>query len=983
MKRIFLPLFLLLSAGIAWYFFREAPVPLKYEKEKEADFHQERLQYEFDLVKHPLTGKIPEGIFEQEMEMARRIPVRGQDENTSVNDASRVTANNNYIPAGPYNVGGRTRALAYDMRNSQVIIASSVSGGIMRSADGGNSWTLVHPTVSDVHSFTAIVQDPRAGSQDTWYAGGGELYGNSASEIGAPFLGWGLWKSVNNGVTWTKLPFVINDIGGTVSTNTIENFDHPFDLVYRLAVNPLNGHLYIACHRRIVRSVDGGASFETVFGSTTATTSEAGQTEVAVAADGRVYVGINGAHPVATMRGVHVSLTGNRNTFNRIAGGQTLGVDSIPGWRGNSTGGQGKRILLTLAPSNTSIGYVFYENGLSSDAPSLSPEADLFHFSTSGTSYTWSNRSANMPDLPGGNLSGSDPLTVQGGYDMLVKVKPDNPNVVFVGGTNLYRSTDGFTTENNIAWINGYSQFPLDYSLYPNGHPDLHELVFNPANANEAICGDDGGVRRTGNIMAGTGAWPVHPVSWAPLPRYQTLQYYYVAIDPGAGRNNFAGGSQDNGTLLRDKLGLLGTSAGDSNNHRRILGGDGTYVGFGELNPSSQTQFVFGASQFGNIRRIRITPTTSSENIRPNNLTPAFPGATSEFGEFVTNFRLDPDNTEDLYYINFNRLFRTTAASSVSAGGWTELTGVSAAVNPSNPNSGTGVRIRALAFTRGPYTSDHVMYIGTTPDLNGSGTQGKIFRLNDPRNAPATAAPVDITPFGLIGNVQDIAVNPNNDDEVMAVVSNYGVVGVWHTTNARSANPNWSSIEGNLTLPSFRSCAIVVKKDAGNQPVTEYYVGTSVGLYSTTSVAGTPVWQREGVSTMNFAVVRALSYRPSDNVMLVGTHGNGMFYTFLGTPNFIPKINTPVNPIVNDRNFIRMVYPTVTNGEIGFQVGNLTGITKIRISLLTITGQLVKESTVPYRNGSLRFGEAAAGAYILTIASPDGRYRHTEKIIKK
>jgi hypothetical protein len=681
---------------------------------------------------------------------------------------------------------------------------------------------------------------------------------------------------------------------------------------------------------------------------------------------------------------VHISPTGNRNTFVRIAGGQTIGVDSIPGWRGNDYNNQGKRILLTLAPSNNNIGYVFYENGLSSDPPTLSPEADLFQFTSSGSSFSWSNRSQNMPDNPAGNLSGSDPLSVQGGYDMVVKVKPDNPNVVFVGGTNLYRSTDGFATNSNTAWINGYSQFPLDYSLYPNGHADIHELVFNPSNTNEAICGDDGGIRRTTNVMAGSGSWPVHAVSWSFLPRYQTLQYYYVAIDPGASRNNFAGGSQDNGTLLRDKLGLLGTAPEDSNNHRRILGGDGTYVGFGQLNPSTQTQFVFGASQFGNIRRIRITPGTSSENIRPNGLTPAFPGATSEFGEFVTNFRLDPDNTEDLYYINFNRLFRTTAASSVSAGGWTELTGVSAAVNPANPGSGTGVRIRALAFTRGPYTTDHVMYIGTTPDLTGAtNAQGRILRLNDPRNAAASTAPVDITPFGLIGNVQDIAVNPNNDDEVIAVVSNYGVVGVWHTTNARSSSPTWNSIEGNLTLPSYRSCAIVVKKDASNQPVTEYYVGTSVGLYSTTNISGTPVWQREGVNTLNFAVVRALAYRPTDNVLLVGTHGNGMYYTYLGTPNFVPKINTPVNPVLNDRSFIRLVYPTITAGLVDFRIGNINGLNKIEISITSANGQLIRRTTMPYRDGRLDINGLAAGAYILSFNSSDGRYRHVEKLIKR
>src|SRR5690606_4332550 len=241
-----------------------------------------------------------------------------------------------------------------------------------------------------------------------------------------------------------------------------------------------------------------------------------------------------------------------------------------------------------------------------------------------------------------------------------------------------------------------------------------------------------------------------------------------------------------------------------------------------------------------------------------------------------------------------------TAASTVSAGGWTELTGVSSTIDAAN---GTDIGIRAMAFSRGPYATSHVLYLGTT--------NGRIYRINDPRNATASAVPINITPAGVNGNVQDIAVNPNNDDEIIAVVSNYGVISVWWTGNAKSAIPTWKNAEGNLTLPSFRSCMIVVKKDASNNPVTEYYVGTSVGLYSTANLGSvltanqSPVWVREGANILNYAVVQSLAYRPADNVLLVGTHGNGMYYANIGNPNFTPNLNTGINdPVLNDRNFI-------------------------------------------------------------------------------
>jgi hypothetical protein len=926
-------------------------------EEKEAAFIEARARYEFEMLKDPATGKIPAGIFEKEIALAKTLPLKGSVYNPAAR-ISDITVLNNYLPAGPNNVGGRTRALAYDMRSNQVIIAGSVSGGIMRSTNGGTTWVKVSPE-EDTHSFTVIAQDPRNGFQDTWYAAGGEAYGNTASEIGATYLGYGLWKSTDNGANWTKLGLNnVTEINGTpVPAGTLETFDHPFDYVHKIAINPSNGDIYVAGHRRLLRSTNGGSSFQTVFGSAVAANAGTGEMDVAINTSGRILLAVNGGNPDANLKGVWLSNTGNTNSFVRIAGGSTLGVDSIPNWRGNNYNGTSRRVLIALAPSNQNAGYVFYENGLSNGSPSFNPEADLFRFDISGNTITWSNRSANMPDFPGGNLENSDPLSVQEGYNMVVAVKPNDPNTVIIGGTNLYRSTDGFSSSNNTAWINGYST-SFTYQQYPNGHPDQHSITFNPSNANQAIIGDDGGIRFTNDITAAT-------VNWSVLPNYQTVQYYYVAIDPQNGKNNFAGGAQDNGTLLRDKARVMGTSLADSNNHVRLVGGDGGAVG---IPFASSDQFLYGSSQLGEIRRIRLTSSFSSTDIKPDNLTANSEGG---FGEFVTNFRLNPDNTEDLYYINFNRLFRTTAASTVTSSTWTELTGIRQAVNPSNPANGQNISIRALAFTRGSYSPSHSLFIGTT--------EGKIFRLDDPRNAPASAVPVNITPSGLTGNVQDIAVNPINDNEVLAVVSNYNVVSIWWTNNAKSASPAWHNAEGNLALPSIRSCQIIINT-SGENPVTEYYVGTSVGLYSTTNLSttlpgGSPVWQREGGRLLGFAVVQSMAHRPSDNALVVGTHGNGMYYTFVG------KTSTPPTP--GNEIFIESIAPTLANGTVNYRIGNLTTVQKIIVRVFNMQGQLLYREERGYDNASINFRHYPSGIYIVSIISDDGKYKFKEKIIKQ
>src|SRR5215204_4659300 len=173
-------------------------------EEHEAAYQYLRWKYEADMIKDPTTGEALFGLRNQEVEFARTIPER----NTS-SALARLTTQNNYLPAGPNNIGGRTRAIAYDVRyngtTNRVLIAGVVSGGIFRSTDGGANWTRVTPA-NEVHNAACIAQDPRDGFQDTWYSGGGEYIGSSTDATGAGYLAYGILKSTDNGVTWTRIP---------------------------------------------------------------------------------------------------------------------------------------------------------------------------------------------------------------------------------------------------------------------------------------------------------------------------------------------------------------------------------------------------------------------------------------------------------------------------------------------------------------------------------------------------------------------------------------------------------------------------------------------------------------------------------------------------------------------------------------------------------------------------------------------------------
>jgi hypothetical protein len=937
------------------------------EESRKAFFVKERLRYEFDMLKDPVTGKIPKGIYKAALQQAERIPIRQADPGQF-----GMFVNNNYIQAGPNNVGGRTRAIAFDKRfgtaGNQVIIAGSVSGGLFRSTDGGTNWTRVTPT-GELHNVTALAQDTRTGFENTWYAAGGEALGNTASGTGAFYLGFGILKSTDNGVTWSRLTLDVTGVTPPPGGFTLEAFDNSFDIVHKLIVNPTNGHLYICGHRRVIRSTDGGASFQLIFNGRSPSTADAGQMDLVCTNTGKLYLGVNGGFPNIAQRGLWSSTTGNAGSWVRFAGGPGGAADSIANWRGNSydvlsatatdTSYISKRIVLALAPSNQNILYVTYENGLSQEsAGGANPELDMYKFDFGASTFT--NLSANMPDF-NGQLNTIDPIASQGGYNILLAVKPDNANVVFLGGTNLYRSTDGFATSNNTSWIGGYEWWGATgtpgISFYDNSHPDMHALIFDPTNANRAICANDGGLQVANDISATVTA--INPVSWANLNNYPTLQYYHVTLDNFSGAMNFMGGAQDNGTYLRQAASTV------PDNYDRVNSGDGGAAFIGAL--GSGTARVFTSSQLGSILR---QTTAAATNIRPTIDITANPGG--GHGEFVTYFKGDFDNPEDLYYVNYNKVFRTTSASTVTGSTWSFMSGIAS----------TNIAIRSLEVSRGPYISAHVLYIGTT--------NGKVFRLNDPRNVAATTAPVDITPSGLAGTVSDIAVNPNNDEEVMITVSNYNTISVYWTKNAKAAAPTWFNAEGNITLPSFRSCMIVVKKDGSNNSVKEYYIGTSTGLYSATNIGttleagGSITWTREGSTSLNFAVIQSMDYRPQDNILLLGTHGNGMYYANLGTPDFQPNQSTGINdPVRNDKNFISKVFPTVANTTIDYRIGNMFTIQRVVLQVYNTGGQLLLKKETGYQNGSLDVSRLSKGAYILTITSSDYKQQFIQQFVKE
>ncbi len=788
------------------------------------------MEYEFNMTKNPTTGRIPEGVFEAELAQAKQIV-----ETQLINQ--RPSLANPYAFQGPDNLGGRTRTIAYDVRydgaTNRIILAGGVSGGVYKSIDDGATWVRKSPTGAHF-SCTSIAQDPRVGFQDTWYYGVGEATGNSASGTGAFYYGNGVYKSTDNGETWA-----ITSLNGTA----LETFSTPSDFVNKIIVDPTDGNVYMACPATIIRSTTAGATWATVLSG--AFVSSGQYTDIVVSSTGRLYASFGGSN-AATVDGVWGSppgaTSGDLGAWTQIAGAGAGG--SPAGW--NAEGAYG-RVVLAIAPSSENLLYALYTITVGA----CTVEAELFRWDDIGG--TWTDLSATLPD-EAGCLSGNDPFAVQGGYDLVVAVKPDAAATIFIGGTNSYRSTDA-----GLTWtrIGGYVS-SVSYGLYLNSHPDVHSFVFQPGSPLIMLCGNDGGIQRTTDCTAGTVAWTQINSG------YRTYQFYHVTLHPGVSNPKVLGGTQDNGSVRNvGGTGIIFES---------VMGGDGVSVGLA----SGTNEYV--GFQLGDIIRRDSTLASGFGTL----ITP--PGE-SGTGLFVTLFKLDPDNTENLYYANDNIIYRTTSASTVTSGTWTSMTGVAAAV-------GASFDITAMATTRGTYAPGiSNLFFGTS--------NGRVFRLDDPAIAGAATVPVEISlgpgfPAVGSGNISSIAVNPRNDDTVLVTFSNYGVVSVFWTGAANSAAPAWTAVEGSLTLPSFRSSAIVINGASLPAMQVEYYVGTSVGLYASTGLPGATGWSyasgpppvtggQEGGSSIGFAVVSSMALRPVDNRLLIGTHGYGMWATTIPT----------------------------------------------------------------------------------------------------
>ncbi|WP_436515325.1 T9SS type A sorting domain-containing protein [Ekhidna sp. To15] len=821
--------------------------------QNQKDDPQARLEFEFMRTKNPITNSIPVGIrIKEKLLMDQR-----QKELQS--QVGRVAAppSTTWENRGPYNVGGRTRALAVDVSDAteNTILAGGVSGGVWRTADGGATWAKM-TTSTDLQSITCIAQDTRTGEEDTWYYGTGETSGNSASAaaFSAFYRGDGIFKSTDGGLTWNALASTLSE--------TPESNDNSFDYNHEIIVNPTNGDVLVANQNGIYLSDDAGTSWEQVL-------SGSGWSDVAVTSAGILYAFLSGD-------GIYQSTTGGGS-------GTWANISDI-----NTPFNSGDRYEIAIAPSDEDIVYFLGEDNTDSN----NPDHALWKFEDDLDD--WTDLTANIPRL--GGLTGD--FDSQGGYDLLIKVKNDDPDFVVIGGTNLFASSDGFSTPNTAAsgnanWIGGYTSSNSSYALYPDHHPDQHSFIF--LDGNRAYSGNDGGVQLTTDVTASS-------VTWTPLNNgYLTSQIYAVSAGP---EDQLLIGLQDNGTWYANNS-TTTTDAWDD-----AWGGDGAYSAI-----SSDGTVRFLSAQNANVTIWTYADANTQAASTAQGFVPSESDGYST-SLFITPFYLDPEDDNLFYLGGDSELWvNTEAISSANIGGanqgWKSIaTGVSGII--SEIGIGTG----------------EVVYVGTS--------SGSLLRVTNASAATPTVENVTGSNFPS-GYISGVSVNSSNNNNVLVTFSNYGIPSVFYTNDG---GENWTDVSGNLEEDpsgSGSGPSVRVGRIHGND--FSYFVGTSTGLYSTENLDGaSTIWTREDESGIGSTVVEHMVTR-EDGLVVAATHGNGVYSAvvpFFDTDIAVNSIDEPETGVFTDNE--TSILATLTNS------GNLV-VTDFTIELY-IDDQLVVSDDV-------------------------------------
>ncbi len=825
---------------------------------------------------------------------------------------------------GPSNVGGRTRVVFYDPNDIGAnngdgvdynrVFAGGVSGGLWVNndiTDANSSWNIIPGLASNLN-VSAYAIDPN--DSMTIYIGTGEQYAAGAA------VGNGLYKTTDGGSTWAAVPitpagpgtlntpadlftagiFFVNDVivwnnngnsevyVGVGSTNyATPNFN---------ISNPNN--ILGAQNTGLYRSVDDGLNWSRIE-NPSMEYSFGGQTfyiapnDFEISADNNLYMG-------------SIAVPGTS-----FGGGRLYKSTDGLNWTLQSTIPGADRIELACSSSNPNLFYI---------AAQVFNQGDLFISNDALLTTT----AINEPNDADTSIPANDFTRGQAFYDLVIEVDPTNDQIIYAGGIDTFRSTNGGNSWNQISkWINANG---LQNINAPFVHADIHALSFHPTNTNQGLIGSDGGVSWASSFSNANIA--SNAISTR-IKGYNVTQFYYGSIASNFGRgDNLVGGTQDNGTPA------LNNAVAGQNDFATVLGGDGGHTeidaadGYAVITSQYNNHRVVGYPQYD----FRYCASTINCSDRPPNAD----------GDFINVAELDK---------NLNVLYSNSRnPNSANAIEVCEL--LASAAICDNISSNLISANRPTAYKVSPFTtSSTTLLVGTEFStvlvVTNANTNNPVFTIISGPNFLGSVSDVE---FGL------------SEQEIYVTMHNYGVENIWYTNDGGNT---WSSKDGNL--PDIPIKAILPNPLLPGEVI----IGTELGIYATSDFNSvSPVWQPLINGMTNVRVVD-LDLRTADNTILATTHGRGMFTGTFDTLSIFDV--TPESLGIN-------IYPTVSNGLIN--ISSQIELAQTEIKIFNLSGQQVFNTVKDLGGSETRLQlDLKSGFYLIQLSVNDQSI--TEKIIIK
>ena len=420
---------------------------------------------------------------------------------------------------GPAVASGRVIAIAVNPKNKFEYYVGVASGGVWKTVNDGTTWTPVFDKEAS-YSIGWVTLDPT--DPAVVWVGTGES--NSQRSVA---YGDGIYRSDDGGKNWQNLGLKKSEHIGRVVIDPRDS-----KVVYVAAEGPLWGP---GGDRGLYKTTDGGKNWKAVL-----TISE--NTGVA-------DVAIDPTNPDIIYAAAYQR---RRHVFTLIDGGPESAIykstDAGATWNklksGLPTVDMG-RIGVAVSPVDPNVIYATIE--------AADGKGGIFRSSDRGATWERTN------EFNAGAM-----------YYAQIIADPKNVDRIFVMNVNLRESLDGGKTLHKVE--------------ENNHHGDNHAIWIDPDNTKHWLLGSDGGMYETWDDAK----------DWEFKANLPTVQFYDVAVDNALPFYNVCGGTQDNFSWCgpartRNINGIL------NSDWYVTTGGDGFHSQVDPTDPST----VYSESQYG------------------------------------------------------------------------------------------------------------------------------------------------------------------------------------------------------------------------------------------------------------------------------------------------------------------------------------------------------------------------------------------------